>query len=196
MSRPTDRSWPNREDEPLSGFYGAEEAGIRRSVDDEIWSFIDRYLEQHGGGRERLIPLLHRIQEKIGHLPFEVQEYVADGIGLAPVQVYGVVSFYHGFTTTPRARHQLKVCMGTACFAGRSQHVLDALAESCRAAPGGISDDGLFNLDAVRCMGACALAPAIMVGSAVHGNATPRKARRIVNDLRDRAGESAGESGE
>jgi NADH:ubiquinone oxidoreductase subunit E len=194
MSRPPHDRRPEVDDGALTGFYGSEEAG--RTVGDETWAFIDRYLEQHRGGRERLIPLLHRIQEKLGHLPFEVQEYVAERIGLAPVQVYGVVSFYHGFTTTPRARHQVKVCMGTACFASRSQQVLDALVEECGAPPGGISRDGLFNLDAVRCIGACALAPAMVVGSAVHGNATPLKARRIVDELRARAGASAGESGE
>jgi len=196
MNQPPDRGRPGDGDEPLSGFYGAEEARSRRSVGDEIWSFIDAYLEEHRGGRERLIPLLHRIQEKIGCLPCEVQEYVADRIGLAPVQVYGVVSFYHGFTTTPRARHQVKVCMGTACHMARSQRVLDALADRCRAEPGGISDDGLFNLDAVRCIGACGMAPTIMVGTAVHGSTTPRQARRMVDDLRNRAGESAGETGE
>jgi NADH-quinone oxidoreductase subunit E/NADP-reducing hydrogenase subunit HndA len=169
------------------GFFGAEQAQITEDIPPEIWSRIDEFLEANPGGQERLIPLLHMAQEIVGYLPFAVQEYVADKLGLSPVQVYGIISFYHFFTTTPRARHQIKVCMGTACFVRNSQRLLDALKDACQTDLGGISEDHLFNLDQVRCIGACGLAPAIMSDDEVRGNLTPTKVRSLVRKLRKEA---------
>jgi NADH:ubiquinone oxidoreductase subunit E len=182
--------------EELPGFFGAEEARPRQEIDPSVWPAIDAFLEEHHGGQERLIPLLHHVQQQMGYLPFEVQEYVADRLGLSPVQVYGVVSFYHLFTTTPRARYQVKVCMGTACFVRQSQRVLDALKDACKVELGGISEDGLFNLDQVRCIGACGLAPAVMINDDVYGNLTAQRARRLVRKLRTEAKFAAEKSAE
>jgi NADH:ubiquinone oxidoreductase subunit E len=173
--------------EELSGFFGAEQARPAEPVEVEIRTKIDDFLEQNPGGQERLIPLLHAVQRRLGHLPFEVQEYVAEKLDLSPVQVHGVVSFYHLFTTTPRARHQFKVCLGTACFVRHAQRLLDALTGACEVEAGGISEDGLFNLDRVRCIGACGVAPAVMVDDDVHGNITAAEAREIVRWLREGA---------
>ncbi len=172
------------------GFYGAEEAGPAAEIPSEIWGEIDEFVDRNPGGQERLIPLLHMVQARLGYLPFPVQEVIADRLGMSPVQVYGVVSFYHFFTTTPRARHQVKVCLGTACFVRNAQQLLTALKEVCQTDIGGISDDGLFNLEQVRCIGACGLAPAITIDDEVHGNLTAPKSRRLVERLR-RAAEKA-----
>jgi NADH:ubiquinone oxidoreductase subunit E len=174
-------------EEELPGFFGAEELPRTDELDPETFTLVDEFLENHPGGQERLIPLLHRAQARLGYLPFPVQEYVAEKLDLSPVQVFGVISFYHFFTTTPRARNQIKVCMGTACFVRNAQQVLDGLKESCQAEIGGISEDGLFNLDQVRCIGACGLAPAITVNDNVHGNLTPQKARKLARKLRREA---------
>jgi NADH:ubiquinone oxidoreductase subunit E len=173
--------------EESSGFFGAEQGRAAEPVEAEIRTKIDDFLEQNPGGQERLIPLLHAVQRHIGHLPFEVQEYVAERLDLSPVQVHGVVSFYHLFTTTPRARHQFKVCLGTACFVRHAQRLLDALKGACEVEAGGISEDGLFNLDRVRCIGACGVAPAVMVDDDVHGSVTAAEAREIVRWLREGA---------
>jgi NADH:ubiquinone oxidoreductase subunit E len=173
--------------EEPSGFFGAEQARPAEPVTRETWTMIDEFLAGNPGGQERLIPLLHAVQRHIGHLPFEVQEYVAERLGLSPVQVQGVVSFYHHFTTTPRARHQFKVCLGTACFVRHAQRLLDALACACDVEAGGISEDGLFNLDRVRCIGACGVAPAVMVDDDVHGNVTAAEARAFVRWLQEGA---------
>lgn len=171
----------------LPGFFGAEQPPAGPPLDQEIWSFIDAHLESHPGGAERLIPLLHRVQEKLGFLPYEVQEYVADKMGLSPVQVFGVVSFYHWFTTTPRARYRIRVCMGTACYVDRAEELLATLEAECEVEPGGISPDGLFNLDRVRCIGACGLGPVVLVNDDVYGAVTPALARRLVRQLRTEA---------
>jgi NADH:ubiquinone oxidoreductase subunit E len=176
--RPLDRSGE------LAGFFGAEPSRPAERVDPGVLQRVEDFLARNSGGPERLIPLLHDLQRRIGHLPFEVQELVADRLGLSPVQVYGVVSFYHQFTTIPRAEHQFKVCLGTACFVRHAQRVHDALVEACDVESGGISKDRLFNLDRVRCIGACGLAPAIMVDDDVHGNVTAAEAREIVRWLR------------
>lgn len=182
-------------DEP-SGFYGAEQVPPRDEIDPKTWEMIDEYLAQHPGGRERVIPLLHKVQKYVGHLPSAVQEYVADKLGLSPVQVYGIISFYHFFTTTPRARNQIKICMGTACFVRNSQRLLDALKDACETDIGGISEDRLFNLDQVRCIGACGLAPAITTNDEVRGNFTPTKVRSLIRRLRKAAKAEAAKTAE
>lgn len=173
--------------EESRGFYGSLQPPPEAEVDLQARASVDEYLDQHPGGPERLIPLLHWVQGKLGYLPFEIQEYVAERLGISPIQVYGVVSFYHFFTTTPRGRYQLKVCLGTACFVKQAQQLLDTLGELLETEVGGISSDGLFNLEQVRCIGACGLAPAVMVDDQVAGNLTPAKVRNLVRRLRREA---------
>jgi NADH:ubiquinone oxidoreductase subunit E len=179
-------SQEEKAEEP-SGFYGTEQLSPTDEIDPKTWGMIDEYLAEHPGGRERVIPLLHMVQQHLGYLPTAVQEYAADKLGLSPVQVYGIISFYHFFTTTPRARNQIKVCMGTACFVRNSQRLLDALKDACETDIGGISEDRLFNLDQVRCIGACGLAPAITTNDEVRGNFTPTKVRSLIRKLRKEA---------
>jgi NADH:ubiquinone oxidoreductase subunit E len=171
------------EDE-LPGFFGAEDLAPRDEIDPEIWALIDDYLAQHAGGRERLIPLLHSVQESLGYLPVAVQEYIADKVGLSPIQVYGVVSFYHFFTTTPRGKHQLKVCMGTACFVRKSQRLMETLKQVLGVEVGEVTEDQLFSVEQVRCLGACGLAPAMMHNADTHGKLTPKELREFVGRLK------------
>ncbi len=174
---------------PSHEFYGSEVRADEEEGAAEARQVVDDYLSQNPGGKERLISLLHRVQEEVGYLPFHIQEYVAASLGLSPIQVYGVVSFYHFFTTTPRGRFQLKVCMGTACFVRRAEALLDTISETLDVEVGGISADRLFNLDQVRCIGACGLAPALMLGDEVHGMLTPARVRNLVRKLRKQAAE-------
>lgn len=145
---------------------------------------IDRFLAGRPGGQERLIPLLHAVQEEIGYLPMDVLEEIAGQLDLTPVQVHGVVSFYHLFTTVPRGRYQLKVCTGTACFVRRSQRLIETIRDVLGLEVGGVTDDLMFSLEEVRCLGACGLAPALMVNGEVHGNMTPTATRSLLRSLR------------
>lgn len=160
---------------------------VSSAIDQEAVVLIDRFLADHPGRAERLIPLLHLLQRHLGYLPLSVQAAVAERLGLSPVQVSGVVSFYNHFTTVPRGRFQVKVCTGTACFVRGSERLLDTLQDLLGVRVGSISDDGVFNLEQVRCIGACGLAPAIMVNDDVHGNLTLAKLRRLVQRLRVQA---------
>ena len=92
-----------------------------------MWGRIDDFLANNAGGQERLIPLLHMVQDDLGYLPVPVQEYVAGKLGLSPTQVYGVVSFYDYFTTTPRGKYRLEVCMGTACFVRQGPRLIETI---------------------------------------------------------------------
>jgi len=175
-----------------SEFFGAEQGRITEELPPEIWAEIDDFLGSNPGGQERLIPLLHVIQESVGYLPFALQEYVADKLGLSPGQVYGVVSFYNFFTTTPRGRYQFKVCMGTACFVRQAQRLVDTLRSDLDVELGGLSVDGLFNLDQARCLGACGLAPAVMVNNRVHGELTRLKLKKLLRSLRSQADNKSG----
>jgi len=169
------------------GFFGPHGAVMEEPVDPEAYRIVDEYAAEHPGGQEQLIPLLHRVQEHVGYLPFPVLEYIAGKLGLSPVEVYSVVSFYHFFTTTPRGRYQLKVCMGTACFVNNAQTICDVLGDLLGLEVGGVSEDRLFSLEQVRCIGACGLAPAMMVNDEVHGHLTPAAIRKLVRKLKSAA---------
>jgi len=165
---------------------GADGHEAPGTAEPDIMAAMDTFMAQHPGGNERLIPLLHLCQERLGHVPFEVQEAIAWRLGLSPVQVYSVLSFYSFFTITPRGRYPLKVCMGTACFVRHATRLIEALQDTLKIDMGGCTDDKLFSLEQVRCLGACGLAPAMMVGHDVHGNLDARQVRRLVSQLRAR----------
>lgn len=178
----------------LPGFFGAEQARPTEKIEPGIWAEIDDYLTRKPGGQERLIPLLHRVQHVLGHVPFAVQEHIADRLGLSPIQVYGVVSFYHLFTTIPRGSHELKVCMGTTCFVRRAQRLVETVQQALGVEVGGVTKDRLFSLEQVRCLGACGSAPAAMLNNNTFGNLTPKDLRKMVLGLKSKArSESSGD---
>ena len=143
---------------------------------------IDRADERRRG---RLIQVLHRAQDIFGYLPREVQIHVAKKLYLTEAQVSGVVSFYNYFTTEPKGKYCIDVCMGTACYVKGSEKVLSeierVLGIKADTTP---TADGLFSISALRCVGACGLAPVMMVNGKVYGKVTPAKAVEIVNEYK------------
>jgi NADH-quinone oxidoreductase E subunit len=136
---------------------------------------FDRIINQYRGQRGALIPVLQDVQDYYGHLPVEVQEIIAEGLGIPPSEVYGVVTFYNFFTMVPRGRHTIKVCMGTACYVRGGKRILDRLQHDLEIPVGGTTDDLRFSLEVVRCLGACGLAPTMMVDNDVHQRLKPAK---------------------
>ncbi len=173
--------------EPAPGFYGSAQALTPGEVDAAVLAQMDRYLADHPGGADRLIPVLHLVQEAFGCVPFALQERVAERLGLSPIEVFSVLSFYHFFTLTPRGCFPLKVCMGTACFVRHAAGLIETLESSLKIKLGECTEDHLFSLERVRCLGACGLAPAVMVGQDVYGNLDPQQMRRLVTKLRAQA---------
>ena len=135
--------------------------------------------------RGHLIQVLHRAQHIFGYLPREVQLHVAEKLFLTEADVSGVVSFYNYFTTEPKGKYVIDICLGTACYVKGSEKVLEELARVLGIkADTQPTADGLFSLSALRCVGACGLAPVMMVNGKVYGKVTPAKAVAIINEYK------------
>ena len=142
----------------------------------------------HAGRSEELIQVLREIQEKLGYLPKEAQEEVAQTLGVPLSRVYGVITFYNFFRTSPRGKHIVRLCTGTACHVGSADRILTALKSRLGVAPGETTKDLAVTLETVACLGVCALSPVMVVDDIYHGLLTPDEAVAIV----DRALEEAG----
>lgn len=145
---------------------------------------VAELVEPYAGRPSELIQALHRVQAALGHVPPEAQRLVAERLRVPLSQVHEVVTFYHFFRTRPRGKYLIRLCLGTACYVRGADRVLEALRDETGAGLGETSDDGLFTLEGVRCLGACGLAPVMMVDEEVHGRLTPKRAREIVRKLR------------
>ncbi|MFA6335105.1 MAG: NADH-quinone oxidoreductase subunit NuoE [Bacteroidales bacterium] len=128
-----------------------------------------------------LIKILHRTQTEFGYLPEDVQREVAGHLNLSVAKVYGVVTFYSFFTMTPKGKHAISVCMGTACYVRGAEKVLDELKEELNIKVGGVTQDGKFSLDCLRCVGACGLAPVMLIGDKVYGRLEPSQIKEILD---------------
>lgn len=136
---------------------------------DEKLTKLDQILEQYAGKPGALIPVLHEAQKVYGYLPEEVQYHISRGLGVPLADVYGVVTFYSLFTMTPRAEHNIAVCMGTACYVKGAGQIVEEIGEELGLKIGEISEDRKFGLEATRCIGACGMAPVLTINEEVHG---------------------------
>lgn len=153
-------------------------------ISREEWEKIDLVIHKYKSRHGALIPALKEVQDVCGYLPKKVQHRIADGLHLPTSQVFGVVSFYAFFTTVPRGKHIIRVCMGTACYVRGSKEILDTLQRKLGIEVGGITADRKFTLEAVRCVGACGLAPVVVVGQDTYGMVTPGRAIQILGDYK------------
>jgi NADH:ubiquinone oxidoreductase subunit E len=150
------------------------------TISKEEWEKIDQVVAKYRGRHGALIPVLKEVQDVCGYLPKKVQHRIAEGLTLSSSQVYGVVSFYAFFTTVPRGKYIIRVCLGTACYVKGSKQILNHLQRELKVEVGGITQDRKYSLEAVRCLGACGLAPLMVVGHDTHGMIDPGKAIEIV----------------
>ncbi|SHJ74138.1 NADH-quinone oxidoreductase subunit NuoE [Paramaledivibacter caminithermalis] len=148
---------------------------------EELEKFING-LETTKGA---LIEILHKAQDIFGYLPRDVQLYVARKLGIPGAEVFGVVSFYSYFTTKPRGKHTISVCMGTACFVRGADKIIERLKEKLGIESNEITEDGLFTLKDVRCIGACGLAPVVMIDDKVYGRVKEEELDEIINTYRN-----------
>jgi NADH-quinone oxidoreductase subunit E/NADP-reducing hydrogenase subunit HndA len=129
-----------------------------------------------------LINILHRTQEHFGYLPAEVQEAIAASLNISTAQVYGVVTFYSFFTMTPKGKHPISICMGTACYVRGAEKVLDEFKKELAIQVGQTTTDGKFSLSSLRCVGACGLAPVVLVGDKTYGRVAPDDVKAILKE--------------
>lgn len=123
------------------------------------------------------------MQDTLGYLPKEVQELIALELGISAARVYGVVSFYSFFTMKPKGKYPISVCMGTACYVRGGEKVLDEFRRQLGIEVGGTTPDGLFSLDSLRCVGACGLAPVVMIGPRVYGRLKVTDVKGILDEI-------------
>ncbi len=145
---------------------------------------VQRALDEHKARPGALLPILHEIQQRVGHVPPEAVPVIAEALNLSRAEVHGVVTFYHDFRDHPAGRHVLKVCLAESCQAVGCDHLLAHAKQRLGVELHGTSADGAVTLEPVYCLGNCALSPALMVDGDVVGRATPEKLDGLLAELR------------
>lgn len=138
-----------------------------------------------GNQGSELINVLHQVQGKLGYLPAEVQEVIARELNISVANVYGVVTFYSFFTMIPLGRYPISICMGTACYVRGSEQVLAEFKRQLNIEVGQSTTDGKFSLNCLRCVGACGLAPVVLVGEKVYGRVSPQQIKNIITEYKE-----------
>jgi len=154
-------------------------------IKPEVVKGVEEICDSFANEPSPLMMILSAIQKKYGYIPLEVQQIVSKKTGIPVAEIYGVVTFYSFFSLKPKGKYVIGICLGTACYVKNSQQVLDKFS----AALGGIeagqtTPDGLFTIEAVRCIGACALAPAMSINGKVYSKVTPDQVGKIIDEYR------------
>ncbi len=146
----------------------------------ELKDFIDSIKDKGG----ILIQILHKAQNIFGYLPLEVQKFISDETNIPMSEIYGVVTFYTQFSINPKGKHIIGVCLGTACYVKGSQDVLDKIVEETNTKVGQTTEDGIFTIEATRCLGCCGLAPVMTIDEDVYGKIDPNNIPKILEKYR------------
>jgi len=156
-------------------------------VESNIKEQLDDILSQYDGEGGDLIPILQEAQERFGYLPGEVMQWIAKFLRLPESNVFGVATFYAQFKFTPTGKRIVKVCRGTACHVRRGARILSEVEKQLGIKPGETTDDLEYSLETVACIGACALAPTMVIGKETHGQMTTKKVGELFSE-RSKAG--------
>lgn len=150
---------------------------------DQVCEILNKYENNH----YKLIPILQEIQEVYEYLPEEIMTYISTALGISPSQIYGVATFYSHFTLEPKGKHIIKVCDGTACHVKKSSKILEQIKKELNLTDKKTtSDDRMFTLETVACLGACGLAPVMVIDETVYGSVTPEKVSQLLNEIREK----------
>lgn len=151
----------------------------------ETRAIIDRILETNKNLPGALMVILNEIQTQVGYISETIQRYVANKMHIPVTTIHGVVSFYSFFTTTPRGKHTIKFCMGTACYVGGMPQLIDKAKQILNVEPGQTTPDGMITLELCRCVGACSQAPVIVVDDDSHGRLRPNKLPALLRTVQE-----------
>ncbi len=149
-------------------------------ITPEMLRKVDAIVEKYKDKPGSLIPVLQQAQDVCGYLPHSVQRHIAKGMKMSPSVVFGVATFYSFFTLVPRGKHVIRVCLGTACYVKRSEEILEKIKDELELEVGEITRDRKYSLEAVRCLGACGLAPVVVVGQDTYGDMAATKVMDII----------------
>ncbi len=163
--------------------------------EEELLARLDDVIAEYRVKPGALIPVLQIAQAMFGYLPESAMKKISLGLNKSYSEVAGVVSFYSFFSTVPRGRHMIRVCLGTACYVRGGKQVLEALKEKLGIDVGETTEDRVFSLDVARCFGACGLAPAIMVDNDVHQRVKPARIQAVLDQYLDKDAAAAANAG-
>ena len=155
-------------------------AHLQESAVKKINEICDRYVDE----RTPLMMILSDVQKEYGYIPLEVQELVSERTGISVAEIYGVVTFYSFFSLKPKGKYVIGCCLGTACYVKGAQQIIDKFSDLLHIKPGETSDDGWFTLDALRCIGACGIAPAVTINGTVYPKMTVDGVPQIIESYR------------
>jgi NADH:ubiquinone oxidoreductase subunit E len=156
----------------------------RFGVEAALFKTLDDFMAQQQYSPDSLIEVLHRAQEMFGYLREDVMQHVARKLAVPLARVYGVATFYHLFHLKPRGKYEILVCMGTACYVRGAERIINSLEKQLGVKMGETTSDGMFTINAARCIGACGIAPAMRIANDVHGRVESKKVRRILRDYK------------
>ena len=159
-------------------------AHLSKQAVKQITEIVERYKNE----RTPLMMILSAVQNEYGYIPLDVQELISELTGIPVAEIYGVVTFYSFFSLKPKGKYVIGVCLGTACYVKGSQQVIDKFSEILNIKAGETSEDGLFTLDALRCIGACGIAPAITINGKVYPKVAIADVPKIVEEYRSLGG--------
>ncbi|MCT4688621.1 NADH-quinone oxidoreductase subunit NuoE family protein [Vallitalea sp.] len=154
------------------------------ALTDEKFQELEQYIDAMPTTKGELIRVLHKAQDIFGYLPEEVQKFVGKKLKLSTAKVFGVVTFYSYFTMIPKGEFNISICMGTACYVRGAEDVLNELKKELDIEVGETTPDGKFSLQSLRCVGACGLAPVVMVEDKVYGRVTPDMVKDILAEYK------------
>lgn len=150
----------------------------------EKFAKLQEVIERYKGMKGPLMPVLQEAQEIFGALPLDVQNYISEALDVPVMDIYGVATFYSQFTLKPKGKYKVSVCMGTACYVRGAKRIQDKLVEILGIQVGETDEEGRFTLEATRCVGACGLAPVLLVNDDVYGRSTPEAVPGIIEKYR------------
>ena len=156
-------------------------AHLQDAAVKQITEICDRYKHEN----TPLMMILSDIQKEYGYIPLEVQELVSEKTGISVAEIYGVVTFYSFFSLKPKGKNVVGCCLGTACYVKGAQQIIDKFSEILGIKPGETSEDGLFTLDALRCIGACGIAPAVQINGQVYPKMSVDKVAPLIEQYKN-----------
>lgn len=145
---------------------------------------LDKIIKEYRDMPGSLIPLLQRAQELVGYLPPVVQKHISRGLNIPQAEVHSVVSFYSFFTMKPRGEHLVRLCLGTACYTKKSEAILEKLKSELNVGVGEVTPDKKFSIETIRCLGACGLAPVVVIDNDTYGLMHPKRIREVINEYK------------
>lgn len=153
---------------------------VNAALDKEKFNELQKYIEEMQGQKGVLMPVMQKAQDVFGYLPMEVQNFIAENLGIPLSDVFGVATFYAQFALEPKGKHLISVCLGTACYVKNSEGILSRLCDELNVTAGKTTVDGKFTLEPTRCLGCCSLAPVMMIDDQVFGRLTVDKVPEIL----------------